>query len=1127
MKSYKEQNNLHFLFLLLVYLLSSNISINAQCDGAIDCSLCDVSVNIISGENINIIEGTSIVPGTIGPQKSAEGNPLIVESLACGSVSFEVEVVFYWFFGQKVNWIHGISFKASNGWSSANGVVPNNWIWADAITGDCSNNSYSQGGYYYDGTDETSNCNGVGFITPNDGDASNNWGVGCSDDCPHFGFQLEYCPDESGDAFESISFIFTDDGETGNWEMPANCVFTINIPVEIRSAGIQLPKDTMICSGDEINLNVGAGCDTYAWSTGETTSSIDVSPEETTLYTVTVGEGDCNIVGNIMVEVNEEVNAGKDSYNIVCNGTDDIVNLWNYLSVDADLTGEWFDDNGDVIQSPDNIDLSILFPGVYEFVYKVSNDPCKSDEAIITFEIMDKLNAGDDYFYVVCQGEIVNLFDSLTNYDTGGIWVDSSGDIIADPGSVILDELKEYHFEYEVLGSGFCSGDSAEVTINTIEKPNAGVGLNFEFCERTTEKINLFDYIFGYNSSQGDWYDQDKNKILFPKQYDISIFNVDTFTFNYIIEDVSNVCGSDTAEVKMIIVPKPNAGNDNQIDVCNSDLNNTINIESLLGVHDKNGQWVDLDGLGLSLEDVSHLEFSGKMPGVYRFEYILGKDEYCPADSALITVYVLEKHFAGDDKELVFCEGATTNVSLLNELIPDITNNLIYKDFDDSESLNYNTGVVDVSGMNIGNYRFGLITGSGEFCGMDTSILTIEIVGQLQAGSDNSIEVCNTNHSVNLDSLLGEHNISGQWINLDNCNVDIITSKAKRVDFTNVKQGIYRFEYLLKESGYCPESSAIITVTVNSVSYFDIVEEICSDESIIVNNSIYDKTNLTGVEVLVNRFDCDSIVTIDLTIKNISAVIDVNDANCFGGGKLIIEDINEGVLPANIILNNNDSFQITRLPFEIKDLLEGEYSYMIIDADGCKAIGDSIFTVSPFTPYDIDITATKQDDSYVLSVTTDMVVDEIVWYPEKDLSCLDCLNPVVTNSEDGYYSVLLKDKEGCELRDTIYLKGIEKKQDEIYIYIPNVFSPDNDGFNDRFYVSSNLINAEYSMSIYDRWGEKVFANDNLQFNDPNSGWDGTYKGELLNPAVFVYVIKISKDGYDRDTIQYGDLLLLK
>jgi len=190
-------------------------------------------------------------------------------------------------------------------------------------------------------------------------------------------------------------------------------------------------------------------------------------------------------------------------------------------------------------------------------------------------------------------------------------------------------------------------------------------------------------------------------------------------------------------------------------------------------------------------------------------------------------------------------------------------------------------------------------------------------------------------------------------------------------------------------------------------------------------------------------------------------------------------------------------------------------------------MGDSIFTVSPFIPYDIDITATKQDDSYSLSVSTDMVVDEIVWSPEKDLSCLDCLNPTVTNSEDGYYSVLLKDKEGCELRDTIYLKGIEKKQDEVYIYIPNVFSPNNDGFNDRFYVSSNLINAEYSMSIYDRWGEKVFANDNLQFNDPNSGWDGTYKGELLNPAVFVYVINISKDGYVQDAIQYGDLLLLK
>lgn len=876
--------SLLFIFSVILSFLSSNISINAQCDGAIDCSLCEVSVDITNGENINIIEGTSIVPGTIGPQKSAYGNSLIVESLACGSVSFEVEVDFLWFYGQNFNWIHGISFKASDGWTSANGVVPNNWIWADAITGDCSNNSYNQGGYYYDGSDETSFCNGIGFIAPNDGDASNNWGVECDNNCPHFGFQLEYCPDENGDAFESIGFIFTDDGETGNWDLPANCVFTINIPVEIRSAGIQLPKDTMICSGDEINLSVGAGCDTYVWSTGEITSSIDVSPEENTLYTVTVGEGDCNIVGDIQVEVSDKVNAGESNYNTICYGVGDIVNLWNYLSVDADLTGEWFDIYGDIIQNPNSFDLSLLTPGEYDFTYKVVDDPCES-EAIITFEIIERANAGDDYSYVVCSGEPVNLFDSLTNYDDGGIWLYSNGEIIDDPNSIVLDELKEYHFIYTVSDLGFCP-DSAEITITAISKLNAGVGIDFEFCEETTERINLFDYITGYDSDQGDWYDADNTIILSPQQYDISTFSIDTFIFKYIVGDKANVCGIDTAEVQMIIVPKPNAGNNNQINVCNSDINNTINLESLLGAHDENGYWVDLDGLGFSLEDVSHLKFSGKMPGVYRFEYILGKDEYCPADSALITVYVLEKHFAGDDKELVFCEGATTNVSLVNELIPDITNDLIYKDFDDSESLNYNTGVIDVSGMNIGKYRFGLITGSGEFCGMDTSILTIEIVGQLQAGSDNNIAICNTNHSVNLDSLLGEHNIGGEWINLDYCNVDIITSKAKRVDFTNVKQGIYRFEYLLKESGYCPESSAIITVTVNSVSYFDIVEEICPDESIIVNNSIYDKNNLTGVEILVNRFGCDSIVTIDLTIKEISAVIDVNDENFSGVGNL-------------------------------------------------------------------------------------------------------------------------------------------------------------------------------------------------------------------------------------------------
>ena len=59
------------------------------------------------------------------------------------------------------------------------------------------------------------------------------------------------------------------------------------------------------------------------------------------------------------------------------------------------------------------------------------------------------------------------------------------------------------------------------------------------------------------------------------------------------------------------------------------------------------------------------------------------------------------------------------------------------------------------------------------------------------------------------------------------------------------------------------------------------------------------------------------------------------------------------------------------------------------------------------------------------------------------------------------------------------------------IYVPNVFSPNNDGNNDYFQVFGNLGPIVYfDVIVFDRWGEKVFESQDPQFK-----WDGKYKGE--------------------------------
>ncbi|MGI8892113.1 MAG: gliding motility-associated C-terminal domain-containing protein, partial [Bacteroidia bacterium] len=72
------------------------------------------------------------------------------------------------------------------------------------------------------------------------------------------------------------------------------------------------------------------------------------------------------------------------------------------------------------------------------------------------------------------------------------------------------------------------------------------------------------------------------------------------------------------------------------------------------------------------------------------------------------------------------------------------------------------------------------------------------------------------------------------------------------------------------------------------------------------------------------------------------------------------------------------------------------------------------------------------------------------------------------------------------------------------IFIPNAFTPS--GLNPVFKpVSSFLSHDSYSFAIYNRWGEKVFFT-----TDPQSGWDGTYKGVKSPAGIYIYQINTEK-----------------
>ena len=137
------------------------------------------------------------------------------------------------------------------------------------------------------------------------------------------------------------------------------------------------------------------------------------------------------------------------------------------------------------------------------------------------------------------------------------------------------------------------------------------------------------------------------------------------------------------------------------------------------------------------------------------------------------------------------------------------------------------------------------------------------------------------------------------------------------------------------------------------------------------------------------------------------------------------------------------------------------------------------------------------------------------WTPSNYLSCTNCSNPVASPLETTTYFVVV-DTLGCISEDDITV-NVEISGD---VYVPNLFSPNNDGINDFLGIYGFSV-QELEFRIYDRWGELVF-----QSNSMSATWDGTFKGATLNSAVFVYTLQVTyMDG--REQLQHGNITLIR
>ena len=288
-----------------------------------------------------------------------------------------------------------------------------------------------------------------------------------------------------------------------------------------------------------------------------------------------------------------------------------------------------------------------------------------------------------------------------------------------------------------------------------------------------------------------------------------------------------------------------------------------------------------------------------------------------------------------------------------------------------------------------------------------------------------------------------------------------------------------------------PECTDEITAMPNgngSFEYFAVARDTtgCLDTTSVIINAVAIDVTLDGDSIfceedqvhLIEVFNNDSINQ-TLTFCN------------WTGQQFIVDAANDS---SSIVVDNTPDVQ------EFMVLIKNQY--------GCSSTASTTVYYYDVDPLVGDITSTM-DTIYFnsgefsqLDLTSFDPGLLFEWIPADGLTPDEFIHdPQAAPSETTEYTLSASNEQGCSTERMILIEVLNPDCGEPNIFIPNAFTPNDDGNNDVLYVRSNII-ENMELSIYNRWGELVF-----QTNDQGAGWDGTYKGKRLSPDVFGYYLR--------------------
>lgn len=315
---------------------------------------------------------------------------------------------------------------------------------------------------------------------------------------------------------------------------------------------------------------------------------------------------------------------------------------------------------------------------------------------------------------------------------------------------------------------------------------------------------------------------------------------------------------------------------------------------------------------------------------------------------------------------------------------------------------------------------------------------------------------------------------------------------------------------------------SVVTVSVAAVQA-DTVQlslQVCDGETLDYNGeqlSAGETFNWVGT----NQAGCDSLVVVSVAaLPSVSYQL-VAPQICWNAadGSISVTGINGSSGP---YLYSMDGAVFQSEPL-FEGLPPGDYAVFVQDQNGCVfEENTSIAAVQPIVVEASDKTLACGSDVLLNPLVISDLPIEWEW---RDSTGVVSTAAEIYVAATGTYT--FSATNDCETATGQVAVTAEPLSETKLVYIPNSFSPNGDGINDCFrgFLAPNVVVLKYELDIFDRWGTRLYGT-----RDPESCWDGFFKGKSLNPGTLVYWLRLRVkhcDGEEVEVFWKGDLNLLR